>query len=128
MVIYIPLRPSNSILTWVIKKIKLIIGSSCRDIFISLTLTALLFSFSGLNCEFKPCEASNPCENGAVCIEEMNLDVFPLGFHCQCVKGFAGPRCEINVNECSSNPCLHGYCYDSEFSLVTHFNVEQSFS
>ncbi|KAL2306758.1 hypothetical protein Nmel_004695, partial [Mimus melanotis] len=66
----------------------------------------------GLNCEFRPCEASNPCENGAVCIEEMNLDVFPLGFHCQCVKGFAGPRCEINVNECSSNPCLHGYCYD----------------
>ncbi|KAM9297917.1 protein eyes shut homolog [Morus bassanus] len=68
--------------------------------------------FKGLNCEFMPCEASNPCENGAVCIEEMNLDVFPLGFQCQCVKGFAGPRCEINVNECSSNPCLHGYCYD----------------
>ncbi|KAM7027961.1 protein eyes shut homolog [Passerculus sandwichensis] len=68
--------------------------------------------FKGLNCEFRPCEASNPCENGAVCIEEMNLDVFPFGFHCQCVKGFAGPRCEINVNECSSNPCLHGYCYD----------------
>ncbi|XP_064304639.1 protein eyes shut homolog [Phalacrocorax carbo] len=68
--------------------------------------------FKGLNCEFMPCEASNPCENGAVCIEEMNLDIFPLGFQCQCVKGFAGPRCEINVNECSSNPCLHGYCYD----------------
>ncbi|KAK2544843.1 hypothetical protein Q9966_001651 [Columba livia] len=66
----------------------------------------------GLNCEFRPCEASNPCENGAACIEEKNLDVFPLGFQCQCVKGFAGPRCEINVNECSSNPCLHGYCYD----------------
>eukprot|EP00075_Anas_platyrhynchos_P021732 XP_027310985.1 LOW QUALITY PROTEIN: protein eyes shut homolog [Anas platyrhynchos] len=68
--------------------------------------------FKGSNCEFRPCEASNPCENGAVCIEEMNVNVFPLGFQCQCVKGFAGPRCEINVNECSSNPCLHGYCYD----------------
>uniref|UniRef100_A0A8C2T3U8 Protein eyes shut homolog n=1 Tax=Coturnix japonica TaxID=93934 RepID=A0A8C2T3U8_COTJA len=68
--------------------------------------------FKGSNCEFRPCEASNPCENGAVCTEEMNLDAFPLGFQCQCVKGFAGPRCEINVNECSSNPCLHGYCYD----------------
>ncbi|KAM6082169.1 protein eyes shut homolog [Chlamydotis macqueenii] len=68
--------------------------------------------FKGLNCELRPCEASNPCENGAVCIEEMNLDIFPLGFQCQCVKGFAGPRCEINVNECISNPCLHGYCYD----------------
>nr|XP_048701153.1 protein eyes shut homolog [Caretta caretta] len=42
----------------------------------------------------------------------MDLDIFPLGFQCQCMKGFAGPRCEINVNECSSSPCLHGYCYD----------------
>uniref|UniRef100_G1NM73 EGF-like domain-containing protein n=1 Tax=Meleagris gallopavo TaxID=9103 RepID=G1NM73_MELGA len=76
--------------------------------------SSFLLFFSGSNCEFRPCEASNPCENGAMCTEEMNLDAFPLGFQCQCVKGFAGPRCEINVNECSSNPCLHGYCYDSD--------------
>ncbi|MGH0185044.1 UNVERIFIED_CONTAM: hypothetical protein FKN15_016729 [Acipenser sinensis] len=68
--------------------------------------------FKGSNCEFRPCEASNPCENGAVCVEEMELDTFPLGFRCQCAKGFAGPRCEINVNECISNPCINGYCYD----------------
>nr|XP_015218369.1 PREDICTED: protein eyes shut homolog [Lepisosteus oculatus] len=66
----------------------------------------------GQNCEFRPCEANNPCENGADCVEEMELDTFPLGFRCQCVTGFTGPRCEINVNECSSNPCLNGYCYD----------------
>ncbi|XP_042313252.1 protein eyes shut homolog [Sceloporus undulatus] len=68
--------------------------------------------FKGLNCEFRPCEGGNPCENGAVCLKEMDLAAFPLGFQCQCKKGFAGPRCEININECSSNPCLHGYCYD----------------
>ncbi|XP_030603557.1 protein eyes shut homolog [Archocentrus centrarchus] len=68
--------------------------------------------FKGHNCEFLPCEASNPCENGAVCVEELDQDHFPLGFRCHCRRGFTGPRCEINVDECSSSPCLHGFCYD----------------
>ncbi|TKS85456.1 Fibropellin-1 Epidermal growth factor-related protein 1 [Collichthys lucidus] len=68
--------------------------------------------FTGHNCEFLPCEASNPCENGAVCVEELDQDRFPLGFRCHCRRGFSGPRCEINVDECSSSPCFHGFCYD----------------
>uniref|UniRef100_A0A7N6AEQ0 Protein eyes shut homolog n=1 Tax=Anabas testudineus TaxID=64144 RepID=A0A7N6AEQ0_ANATE len=68
--------------------------------------------FKGHNCEFLPCEASNPCENGAVCVEELDQDHFPLGFRCHCRRGFTGPRCEINVDECSSSPCFHGFCYD----------------
>uniref|UniRef100_A0A8C5HG05 Protein eyes shut homolog n=1 Tax=Gouania willdenowi TaxID=441366 RepID=A0A8C5HG05_GOUWI len=69
--------------------------------------------FKGHNCEFLPCEASNPCENGAVCVEEWDQDHFPLGFRCHCRQGFAGPRCEINVDECGSSPCFHGFCYDA---------------
>ncbi|KAM9847514.1 protein eyes shut homolog [Aulostomus maculatus] len=68
--------------------------------------------FKGQNCEFLPCEASNPCENRAVCVEEMDQDHYPSGFRCRCQRGFTGPRCEINVDECSSNPCVHGFCYD----------------
>uniref|UniRef100_A0AAQ5Z5T4 Protein eyes shut homolog n=1 Tax=Amphiprion ocellaris TaxID=80972 RepID=A0AAQ5Z5T4_AMPOC len=68
--------------------------------------------FKGHNCEFLPCEASNPCENDAVCVEELDQDHFPLGFRCHCRRGFTGPRCEINVDECSSSPCFHGFCYD----------------
>ncbi|XP_034008091.1 protein eyes shut homolog [Trematomus bernacchii] len=68
--------------------------------------------FKDHNCEFLPCEASNPCENGAVCVEELDQDHFPLGFRCHCRRGFTGPRCEINVDECSSSPCFHGFCYD----------------
>ncbi|RXM35098.1 Fibropellin-1 [Acipenser ruthenus] len=60
-----------------------------------------------------------------LCVEEVELDTFPLGFHCQCAKGFAGPHCEINVSKCSSDSCLSGYCCDGKFSLAGHSNVEQ---
>lgn len=76
---------------------------------------------TGHNCEFLPCEARNPCENGAVCEEELDEDHFPLGFHCHCLQGFTGPRCEINVDECSSSPCFHGFCYDGmKPPILTH--------
>lgn len=26
-------------------------------------------------------------------------------FHCECLRGYAGPRCEMDVNECHSDPC-----------------------
>ncbi|XP_051945836.1 protein eyes shut homolog [Xyrauchen texanus] len=68
--------------------------------------------FTGMNCEFLPCEAVDPCENGAECVEEADSVLFPLGFRCRCRRGFTGPRCEINIDECSSSPCLHGFCYD----------------
>ncbi|XP_069742209.1 protein eyes shut homolog [Narcine bancroftii] len=68
--------------------------------------------FKGFNCASGPCEEPNPCEHGAECMEEIDLDRNPLGFHCTCTKGFTGPRCEFNVNSCSSSPCLQGSCYN----------------
>lgn len=36
-----------------------------------------------------------------------------LPHRCDCSKGFTGPRCEININECESNPCHNqGTCLD----------------
>lgn len=75
----------------------------------------------GIFCDLEPCEASNPCENGAVCGEKMDLEISPLRYQCPCGKGFAGPHCEIHVSECSSSPCLHGHCYDSEFTQPQQF-------
>ena len=44
------------------------------------------------HCEFGPCETSNPCENGAVCREKMNLEAFPLGCQCQWRRALQVPR------------------------------------
>lgn len=28
-----------------------------------------------------------------------------FSFRCQCAVGFTGPHCDLNINECQSNPC-----------------------
>lgn len=33
-------------------------------------------------------------------------------FQCACPPGFTGSHCEVNVNECESNPCQNGLCVD----------------
>lgn len=50
---------------------------------------------------------TNPCEHGGQCV---NTDG---SFTCNCVRGYAGPRCEQDVNECASSPCQNdGTCLD----------------
>lgn len=58
---------------------------------------------------------SNPCRNGATCIDGINR------YTCKCVPGFTGAHCEINIDECASNPCANnGVCMD----LVNGFKCE----
>ncbi|CAG2221421.1 unnamed protein product [Mytilus edulis] len=55
---------------------------------------------------------SQPC--GQVCNNKGKFNVSTS--KCECVNGTWGHCCELQINECSSNPCHHGYCYDRLFS------------
>lgn len=78
--------------------------------------------------------SSSPCSNGAACVESFRDDVPPNAYACVCLPGYANGRCEydfipeyssvcsisttgrcdIDVDECASIPCLNGaQCVDS---------------
>ncbi|XP_023158448.1 protein crumbs isoform X2 [Ceratitis capitata] len=90
--------------------------------------------YMGKNCEIdiNECE-SNPCLYNGNCLERSNITLYTLsqkmdlpeffsrqfayenasGYECVCVPGIMGKNCEININECETNPCgKHGTCND----------------
>ncbi|KNC77787.1 hypothetical protein SARC_09761 [Sphaeroforma arctica JP610] len=63
--------------------------------------------YDGTYCDtvtYDPCEG-NPCSFGGTC----RASRFG-SFSCTCVPGRLGTTCEIDVNECASNPCVGGTC------------------
>lgn len=50
--------------------------------------------------------ATNLCHNGGTCIDGIN------SFTCVCPEGYHDATCFSQVNECLSNPCIHGHCED----------------
>ncbi|KAH9504425.1 hypothetical protein Btru_063570 [Bulinus truncatus] len=47
----------------------------------------------------------NPCKNSGSCT------VYGSKYSCQCLSGFTGSNCEINIDECTSRSCLNnGLC------------------
>uniref|UniRef100_A0A1I7XG13 Delta-like protein C n=1 Tax=Heterorhabditis bacteriophora TaxID=37862 RepID=A0A1I7XG13_HETBA len=50
------------------------------------------------------CGLLSPCLNKAKCVDLWNK------YRCECLPGFAGDHCEINVDECRSTDCGQGYC------------------
>ncbi|BHF57988.1 endocardial cushion cell development [Sparganum proliferum] len=78
------------------------------------------FGWTGSTCqrrdsELQACANNSICENGGTCVD-INEDA-----HCFCRPGFDGAHCEVNIDECRSNPCLNGgICHD----LVNGFRCE----
>lgn len=73
--------------------------SSVPGIVVMLSLS-LLFP-PGLLCEenIDDCARGPHCLNGGRCVDKIG------GYSCRCLPGFAGERCEGDINECLSNPC-----------------------
>ncbi|TSK20001.1 EGF-like repeat and discoidin I-like domain-containing protein 3 [Bagarius yarrelli] len=81
--------------------------------------------FTGDTCTSKehgPC-SPNPCENDGECeviAYARRGDVFN-GYVCKCQPGFEGVNCQINVNDCDSQPCKNaGICRDLDEDYMCH--------
>ena len=88
--------------------------------------------------------ASNPCQNGATCTESsVDATISIDEYMCTCMPGFAngmchylyvldyavqcsrvaGGFCDVDVDECGSNPCLNGAdCSDSASATMDVFS------
>lgn len=71
---------------------------------------AAVFCSAGQTCN----EANGNCEGGDVdecetnpCVRGLCTDL-PNGYLCSCPPGWTGTNCELDVNECLSNPCQNG--------------------
>ncbi len=49
-----------------------------------------------------------------VCIDLVN------GWKCNCPRGYFDSRCLSDVDECASNPCMHGSCEDAVNNYICH--------
>lgn len=59
-----------------------------------------------LGCAGAPVCRSQPCLNGGACEDQFNQ------FSCACLPGWGGERCQSDLDECASQPCVHGSCRD----------------
>lgn len=59
-----------------------------------------------LGCSGAPVCDFDPCLNGGVCEDQFNK------FSCICELGWGGVHCETDVDDCASQPCVHGSCRD----------------
>ncbi|KAG6462763.1 hypothetical protein O3G_MSEX013446 [Manduca sexta] len=105
--------------------------------------------------DINECE-SEPCKYDGVCLERSNSSLYlppdapPVqvgpqdqmllpavfyqpfsfenasGFECVCLLGTTGSRCEINIDECATQPCGHGKCIDGigSYSCDCHAGYE----
>ncbi|XP_030245298.1 fat-like cadherin-related tumor suppressor homolog isoform X2 [Drosophila navojoa] len=76
-------------------------GGRCENHAVNNFTCICPIHLSGRRCEYGKFCTPNPCKNGGICEEGDG------GSHCMC-RGFTGPNCEIDVNECENQPCGNG--------------------
>ncbi|XP_076859555.1 protein crumbs homolog 2b [Brachyhypopomus gauderio] len=80
-------------------------GGSCLNTMGGFTCLCLP-DYSGLLCQWQSpplrCEEDVQCGNGGVCTDGI------WGANCTCKPGYTGDRCDVDIDECVSNPCLNG--------------------
>ena len=62
--------------------------------FVPVVFTAIKTTTRGTSYHFARCESQN------------------ARYYCICEAGFTGDHCKINIDDCATNPCVHGRCID----------------
>ncbi|PIK55648.1 putative fibropellin-3 [Apostichopus japonicus] len=65
--------------------------------------------YSGQFCEEYDGCLENECSVSSNCVDVIQ-GYEGQDYQCICPNGRSGPRCDIDVNECGSNPCVNGIC------------------
>ncbi|RLU18492.1 hypothetical protein DMN91_008849 [Ooceraea biroi] len=73
-------------------------GTVCESIFI-LTVLSITITVCALGSDC----SGDPCMYG-ICLDNLENSTYS----CYCIDGYTGINCEINWDECWSNPCLNG--------------------
>lgn len=60
-------------------------------------------SFPSRSPDLNFCTHHHPCVNGATC-----MNTGQGSYTCTCLPGFTGVNCELEMQECDSNPCRNG--------------------
>lgn len=79
-------------------------GGSCEDQ-LNGYLCLCPVNRVGRHCELTSACSNNPCQNGAVCENPQNAVDAAV---CHCLEGYEGTVCQIDKDECQSNPCMQG--------------------
>ena len=92
---------SASVLRATLEKIvKLVSYGLVAMLLLYMLLNHFLFSSPA---DLLRCLRDAPCQNGATCTNDGEG-----GYHCQCVPGWEGTDCDMEVDECAPGPCLNG--------------------
>jgi alpha-tubulin suppressor-like RCC1 family protein len=78
-------------------------GGTCTDALNGYTCECT-FVAEGPRCEITFCDMMSTCGHG-VCNDNGG---------CDCAAGWDGERCDINLNDCEPNMCVHGSCEDGD--------------
>lgn len=72
---------------------------------LQLRVAVVLDLSEGLVCAWTPCEL-DPCANNATCSDLPGAKSGSGGdFNCSCATGFAGRRCEVDLQRCRAESC-----------------------